>query len=271
MSNPEQTFEGILLRVVDYREKDCVVTWLGQGVGKGAGFARGARASKKRFPGGLELFRWYRLTVKASRRSGSGLPILAQADALRDLPRISDSLESIAIASCVVELARALSHEGESQDELLALCWATLEGLHVLDADDAPRLHLALRWFELRALGLHGVAPQLGQCVRTDIPAGQCSELAFSVSAGGVLDADSVEPADRAVRVGRSLVAGLYHLQQASLREVLERAATHDGDAARTESRAHFVRTSGRLMRQLLDDVTSMKLKAYQFLATLET
>ncbi|HSM92508.1 MAG TPA: DNA repair protein RecO, partial [Anaeromyxobacteraceae bacterium] len=48
--------EGIVLRVVDYGESDRIVTLLTRERGKVGAYARGARASRRRFPGLLEPF-----------------------------------------------------------------------------------------------------------------------------------------------------------------------------------------------------------------------
>lgn len=263
-------FEGVLLRVVDYRENDCIVSYLGVGVGKGSAFAHNARGSRKRFPGGLELFRWYRFGLKRSQRTSGALPQLTLAEPVVDLHHMSASLERIAVASCALEVVRELVREGEPHDAVLSRLWAFLRAIHDdLAPDDTPRLLLALRWFEIQVLTEQGVAPELAVCLRSGRPIDECSEgIVFSLAAGGVLSKSAAEEADQAVPVEAGLLRGLLRLQQTPLGEVLEgarqRAAAREDNDAKLRL---FTRDAGRITRMLLTHLVEAPSKAYPFLA----
>ena len=110
--------EGIVLRTIDYGESDRIVTLLTRERGKLGAYARGARASRRRFAGLLEPFTL--LSAELIDRRGDLLG-LESASALRahggirsDLARIADenrAAREAEIAKCraiVLEKSEAL-------------------------------------------------------------------------------------------------------------------------------------------------------------------
>ena len=75
--SPHLKLRAIVLRTVDYGESDRVVTLLTAERGKLAAFARGARASRRRFGGALEPFTL--LAVEARERRGAWGPASGRA------------------------------------------------------------------------------------------------------------------------------------------------------------------------------------------------
>src|SRR5512138_1358862 len=131
--------EGIVLRVVDYGESDRIVTLLTRERGKVGAFARGARASKRRFSGLLEPFTL--LSAELTDRRGELLG-LESASALRAHGGIRTELARIAVAGYASELASELVR------------------------DAAPARPASLRAFELGALAATGYMPRLDACAR---------------------------------------------------------------------------------------------------------
>jgi DNA repair protein RecO (recombination protein O) len=146
-----------VLRSVDYGESDRVVTLLSRERGKVSAFARGARASRRRFGGALEPFTL--VTAEVRERAGSDLLGLESVSVVRAHGAIRGDLARIACAGYATELARELVRDHEPHEELFALL---LEYLGVLDA--APARPIALRAFELGALAAAGLAPRLDVC-----------------------------------------------------------------------------------------------------------
>src|SRR5262245_38091169 len=107
---------AIVLRAVDYGESDRVITLLSRERGKVSAFARGARASRRRFGGALEPFTLVRAEVRS--RSGSDLLGLDSVSALRAFGGIRGDLARIACAGYAAELARELVRDHEPHDDL---------------------------------------------------------------------------------------------------------------------------------------------------------
>src|SRR3954471_11141107 len=107
--------EALVLASVDYGEADRVVTLFTRGRGRLTAFANGARKSKRRFAGALELGTC--LKVQLVQRAGDtyrldGADILDSFFALRDdLPRISRAMYCL-------ELCRELTRDHEPHEEL---------------------------------------------------------------------------------------------------------------------------------------------------------
>ena len=90
---------GIVLRLVDTGEADRVVTLLTRERGKVAAYARGARASRRRFGGSLEPFTL--VTAEVRERSASELlgldsvsPVAAQLERSRPKPHSASMASS---------------------------------------------------------------------------------------------------------------------------------------------------------------------------------
>jgi DNA repair protein RecO (recombination protein O) len=171
---------AIVLRAVDYGESDRVVTLLTRERGKVSAFARGARASRRRFGGSLEPFT--ALTAEVRERGGSDLLGLDAVSVLRAHGGIRADLARIACAGYASELSRELVRDHEPHEQLFALL---LEYLGALDA--APALPAALRAFELGALRAAGLAPRLDACAACGAEVLPGARARFDPAHGGVL------------------------------------------------------------------------------------
>jgi DNA repair protein RecO (recombination protein O) len=171
----------IVLRTVDYGESDRVVTLLSRELGKVSAFARGARASRRRFGGALEPFTL--LTAEVRSRAASELLGLESVTVVKAHGGIRGELARIACAAYAAELARELIRDREPQADLFDLLSAYLALL-----DGAKARPAALRAFELGALREAGLAPMLNACARCGAlldPAARA--VRFDPGQGGVL------------------------------------------------------------------------------------
>jgi DNA repair protein RecO (recombination protein O) len=201
---------AIVLRTVDYGESDRVVTLLSRERGKVSAFARGARASRKRFGGALEPFTL--LTAEVRVRGSSELLGLDTTHVLRGHGGIRGDLARIACAAYAAELARELVRDHERHDDLFELLSGYLE---LLDA--APATPAALRAFELGALGATGLAPRLDACARCGGPLQGAGPLRFDPGQGGLLCERCAHTAAAAPLLSRGAVEALARLQAGSL------------------------------------------------------
>lgn len=149
--------DAILLRSVDYRDSDRIVTLLTPAHGKVSALARGARSSRRRFAGALQPC----CVIDAEVAPGRGqLARLAQARVRRSFPGILASLRKMAIAGAGMELVREMTAEGEPEARPFDACESFLEALDEA-AEARDELLIA---FHARVLALVGLAPGLDTC-----------------------------------------------------------------------------------------------------------
>jgi DNA repair protein RecO (recombination protein O) len=176
--------QAVVLRTVDYGERDRVVTLLTRERGKLSAFARGARSSRRRFGGVLEPFT---LLAVELRERGGDLWSLEEAAVERGHGNVRGDLARIACASYAVELAREMVRDAEPHEDLFDALVAYLGRL-----DAGPARAWDLRGLELDVLRSAGLLPSLSSCARCGRPAGE-GPAVFDAAQGGVL-CGSCEP-----------------------------------------------------------------------------
>jgi len=224
---------AIVLRTVDTGESDRVVTLLTRERGKVSAFARGARASRRRFGGALEPFTL--VAAEARERSASDLLSLESVSPLDPFGGIRDDLARIACAGYAAELARELVRDHEPHEELFDLLAAYLAAL----AGDAASPS-SLRAFELGALRAAGLSPRVDACARCGAPLPGDAAIRFDPSRGGALCARCAP-----------LAAPSAPLLSPAARSLLERLSEGGLAAARRE------RPTAEAARQARDALTA--------------
>lgn len=156
MSSAVHAHDAIVLKSVDYRDSDKIITLLTRDGGRMSAIARNAKQSKKRFRT-LQPFCELRVELSGKRE----LKTLRGTELSRAHPHILLSLDRIRHAGDSCALVRELSVEGSKNTALYDLLAEFF--LH-LDAppERLPTLSLA---FSFRALFLTGFAPSLDRCV----------------------------------------------------------------------------------------------------------
>ena len=170
---------AIILRRRDFGEADRLLTVFTPQRGKLRLLAKGARKTKSRKAGHIELFTHAALQVAR----GRNLDILTQADTIEAYRSLREDLDKISHAYYVVELVDRFTEEEDPAQPLFQLLADTLSRLN---AADARQQYLVLRFFELHLLGLSGFQPQLHFCVSCNRPIKEEAN-AFSVNDGGLL------------------------------------------------------------------------------------
>lgn len=244
--------EAIVLRTVDYGESDRIVTLLTRERGKVGAFARGARASRRRFAGLLEPFTL--LSAELTDRRGDLLG-LESASAIRAHGGIRTELARIAVAGYATELAGELVRDAEAHPQLFTLL---SDFLGMLDA--APPRPAALRAYELGALAAAGFMPRLDSCARCGASLPDRA-VRLDPAHGGLLCAACEPPGGAGLpSLSPATVAMLLRLQAGGLAaagEPLEGAAAREAREALTRFVEQLL---GRRLasRKFLDEVGPM-------------
>lgn len=148
---------AIVLKSRRWGEADRIVTFFTLKYGKVRGVARGARRMKSRFGSALEPF--VHCDLELYEKHGDTLYRVSQADMVHAFPRIRESLERIAGAARLVNLAGAVTADG---DAVPLLFQALLEGLRAVGDVTDPDLTVAL--YELEILRFAGYLPRMDRC-----------------------------------------------------------------------------------------------------------
>ncbi len=154
--------EALVLRAVDFGESDRIVHLLTPAAGRLPAIAKGARRSRRRFPGTLDLFN--QLSVHVERRKPAALARLEGARLLRTFEAIRAGAPRFALGCYLLELLDRLAPEGGAPDDLARLFAFAHAALDWLDREPpTQRMRVLL---ELRALDALGLRPGLLACVR---------------------------------------------------------------------------------------------------------
>jgi len=174
--------EALVLRAVDFGESDRIVHLLTPAAGRLPAIAKGARRSRRRFPGTLDLMN--RLAVQIERRRPAALARLEGARLLHTYERVRTDSVRFALGCYLLELLDRLAPEGGAPRDLARLYRFAVEALELIDRErPEARLRTLL---ELRALAALGLQPELLRCVRCGKPIERdAAAIPFSIAEGG--------------------------------------------------------------------------------------
>lgn len=150
------TTKALVLRAVDYKESDKILTLLTQDMGKVTVSAKGCRKKGSAIAAACQLLCWSELVLY----DYNGRWSVKEAATLRQFRGVRDELDKLALACYFAEVTETLAMENMPSPELLSLI---LNSLHALDQMNKP-LPLVKAAFELKALCLAGYEPLLDGC-----------------------------------------------------------------------------------------------------------
>ena len=154
---PEYRTRALVLRTFDQGESDRLVHLYTEALGRITAIAKGARRSKRRFPGTLEVF--CVLDVRVVDPPRSSMMRIEGARLVQSFGRLVDELGRYAIACQFVELLDRLTAENEPAPDLLRFAMGVLDVV----SEEAPDRLLAVLVLA-KTLARLGYRPQLGAC-----------------------------------------------------------------------------------------------------------
>ena len=150
------TTKALVLRGVDYKESDKILTLLTSDMGKLTASARGCRKKGSSIAAGCQLLCWSEMVLYEYQ----GRWVVKEANTERQFRGVREDLEKLALACYLAEVTEVLAVEGLPSPELLSLI---LNSLHGLEKLNKPQL-LIKAAFELKAMCLAGYEPLLDGC-----------------------------------------------------------------------------------------------------------
>src|SRR2546428_1649332 len=148
---------AIVLKSRKWGDADRIVTFFTLKHGKVRGVARGARRMKSRFGGTLEPFVYCDLVLYE--KPGDSLYRVSQTDVREAFHPLRSSLETIAGAARLANLAGAVTADGDAVPRVFH---ALLEGFRAIQGSEDPGITAAL--YELEVLRFAGYLPHLDRC-----------------------------------------------------------------------------------------------------------
>lgn len=148
--------DGLVVRQVNYKDNDQILTVLTKEHGLMTLKARGVRSRSSRLKGACQLLAYSEFTLFENR----GFHTIDEANAIQMFPELRTDIELLSLASYFAQVAEVLSQEDMPNPELLSL---TLNAFYAL----CRRLctpELVKAAFELRAACLGGYTPELSGC-----------------------------------------------------------------------------------------------------------
>ena len=150
------TTKALVLRGVDYKESDKILTLLTSDMGKLTASARGCRKKGSSIAAGCQLLCWSELVLYEYQ----GRWAVKEANTERQFRGVREDLEKLALACYLAEVTEVLAVEGLPSPELLSLILNSLHGLEKLNKPQS----LIKAAFELKAMCLAGYEPLLDGC-----------------------------------------------------------------------------------------------------------
>lgn len=170
------TTRGLVLREVNYKESDKILTVLTAEEGKLTVSARGCRKKGSAIAAASQLLVWSEFTLYEHQ----GRWAVKEALTERQFQGIRSDLDKLALASYFAEVTEALAEEGQTEAGLLSL---TLNSLHALEKLPLPHA-LIKTAFEWKAMALAGYEPMADGCAVCGCP--EPEEPRVNLSAGVV-------------------------------------------------------------------------------------
>lgn len=155
MARERTVVKGIVLRAVDTKESDKILTVLTSG-GKVPVVAKGARSRKSRVTACTQLLAYSELTLSESH----GWQYLSEGSTIELFEGVRRDIELLSLASYFAELTEAVALEDVESGELLSLL---LNALYALGNLGKPQAVVKAA-FELKLMSLAGFEPLADAC-----------------------------------------------------------------------------------------------------------
>ena len=162
MPKEHTVVKGIVLRSVDTKESDKILTVLTAGMGKIPVVAKGARSRRSKVTAATQLLAYSELVLSESH----GWQYLNEASTIELFDGVRQDIELLSLASYFAELTEAVSYGEAEAGDILSLL---LNALYALSALKKPP-QLVKPAFQFRLMALAGYEPMADGCALCGAP-----------------------------------------------------------------------------------------------------
>lgn len=185
--------DAVVLRAFDYGETSKIATLFTRRSGLVSVLARGVRRPKSRFGATLQPLSY--IQVVYYEKDTRSLQTLKESSYVQRFPKLLSNVDRLASGYRIVELVRALSHEGNAQPSVLRLIVEAFSNLN-----ESEQWHNTTLWFQLHLASLLGFSPAFSKDELNAIE--HDDEGVLSLETGAVVKRDKAKgkcmPAPRA-------------------------------------------------------------------------
>jgi DNA repair protein RecO (recombination protein O) len=203
--------DAFLLRSVDFRDSDRILTLLTRERGKLSALARGARKSQKRYGGALVPFAHIEVVLTQGRGK---LLNITEATLYNPNTELSTHLERVGAASYVTEIIRESIPENLPDIPLFELLKAALPLIARVSLKQIVSVVVAVT---LKILEINGIAVRLDRCSACGKPVPRNRPVLFHPARGGVV---CTRCGGGPLRLEADTIDGLIRLCQLSIHAV---------------------------------------------------
>jgi len=203
------TVRGLVLSERTVGDWDKSLDLLCEGIGLVHAWARGAKRTNSPLLTASTLFSYGSYTLRMSESRTT----IQQAETIEAFLPLRKSVQTLALASYVLELSKYFCAEEQQEDELLRL---TLNTLYAVAQDTCSHVQIKA-CFELRALSITGYAPTLHACMSC----GEETVAFFSFRKKGLLCASCVGSEEGAMQLDRATIAAMRYIDTAELSRIM--------------------------------------------------
>ncbi|MDY6842886.1 MAG: DNA repair protein RecO [Thermodesulfobacteriota bacterium] len=176
---PNKKTEALVIQSVDYGESDTIVTFFTKDYGKVTGIAKGAKRSRKRFGGTLDLFVMGNLMF--FEKNHVAMPRIEQFSPVLIHKKLRAEITMFYCACYFTELTGKFLPDRAVNREVYHLLKTFIGKL-----ESGKNIQRNLRIFEIRLLKHIGYQPHLDRCIACKQPI-KTEKFRFSPSKGGVI------------------------------------------------------------------------------------
>ncbi|MEN8256373.1 MAG: DNA repair protein RecO [Thermodesulfobacteriota bacterium] len=171
--------EALVLKIFDHGESDKIITFFTLDLGKITAIAKGAKRSKKRFVGKLELFNHLNIVVADNKYSS--LMRVDEAELLNPFPALRANYGRFVCSTLVCELILGWTADHDRDDNIFQLLAWTYNQLTT--SKPIPTLLL----FQLHLLTLLGFHLHLSSCAQCGAQVSNRENFVFVSAKNGVI------------------------------------------------------------------------------------
>lgn len=246
---------ALILNSFDYGESDRIITFYTSEFGKLKGIAKGARRSRRRFVGKLDLLTEIKLIFFHSEKSE--LVRIEDVTLVDPFSRVKSGIAGFSSGCYMAELVSEMTREGQVLPAVYELLRDFLKLLDSCAGADAAESAFA-RFFEIKLLALLGVMPHLTGCVvcRMDIREG--AGVFFVPDKGGAVCRPCHAPSGASASFSLSPGTAMF----------LASAARFDTDhLSRLKPGSACLRESEKILDEFIKHQIGRELKTKKFLS----